>query len=462
MTKYVLAVGSLILIALAYTNCSGSFEAVVFNHGASVGAGNSDDGTPPPGEPPAPSDPPASSSPPANPWTGAVPPEASGPLPKWYLDLTSGEWGEAPSANGTLKTSGQLNPINFSWPSGYLNRHIAITEAWNSAALNTVGVHSHGTFISGSHLILWGGGHADYDGNEVYAFGPINGEAPQWRRLRDATLNVTAGVPRLADGSPNQRHTYDTLTYVPTRNWMIASGAAALVGTGNENSPTVDRFDFGVKDPNAVQPWAALPDLGHGTTVVMTDAISAYDSAKDQVWHTYQQQNGSRFGAFDIETGVWTTYGPSDRYPILSSPSSIIDPKRGLWVAYGKGQVWAFNIRSPSTSSWYRVATIGSGPAAQGGILFDPVEDMFVVWANSSRTLYTLRPPANFSPDGDPWTWTAYTPNGGATPTETAGLGSDTAGYATGVFKRFTYVPYPRGYLLYNRINDPVFFFRPP
>src|SRR5688500_2675426 len=37
-------------------------------------------------------------------------------------------------------------------------------------------------------LVVWGGGHNDYAGNEVYAFGPLNAAAPKWQRLTDPSV----------------------------------------------------------------------------------------------------------------------------------------------------------------------------------------------------------------------------------------------------------------------------------
>src|SRR5579863_2263636 len=74
-----------------------------------------------------------------------------------------------------------------------------VIEAWGGAAADTLR----------NRLILWGGGHSDYSGNEVYEL-DLNGLTVN--RLTDPGLPVASDCQEALSGTiPNSRHTYDSL-----------------------------------------------------------------------------------------------------------------------------------------------------------------------------------------------------------------------------------------------------------
>jgi hypothetical protein len=94
---------------------------------------------------------------------------------------------------------------------------------------------SGGTFDDGDHrMILWGGGHDGYWGNEVYAF---TLSTMSWSLLTTATPLTAAqtSVDPLYDGNPDSRHTYDGLAYVSDLRAMYAWG-----GSGASNGFSLD------------------------------------------------------------------------------------------------------------------------------------------------------------------------------------------------------------------------------
>ncbi len=80
---------------------------------------------------------------------------------------------------------------------GRLGRRIT---AWSGAALDT----------NADRLLVWGGGHADYSGNEVYAF---DLRTLRWTRLTEPSA-VDRSRGHYADGNPRSRHTYDYIEFV--------------------------------------------------------------------------------------------------------------------------------------------------------------------------------------------------------------------------------------------------------
>jgi hypothetical protein len=79
----------------------------------------------------------------------------------------------------------------------------AIMSAWSGGAFDG----------KRDRLMIWGGGHGDYAGNEVYAF---DLGALKWERLNQPSADVggneSSGV--YPDGSPRSRHTYNYVQYV--------------------------------------------------------------------------------------------------------------------------------------------------------------------------------------------------------------------------------------------------------
>jgi len=99
-----------------------------------------------------------------------------------------------------------------------------------------MGAWSGGTFDPNSDsLIVWGGGHSDYAGNEVYAF---NLATLSWTEVTNPSS--TAGGDNngvLSDGTPVSRHTYDGMTFISGTNQMFeTSGADAPTGGSDGNA----------------------------------------------------------------------------------------------------------------------------------------------------------------------------------------------------------------------------------
>ncbi len=86
----------------------------------------------------------------------------------------------------------------------------AVITAWNGAIADT----------RRNRLIIWGGGHSDYYGNEVYALDLNN---MTMSRLTDPSLvtNVKSCPEAYDDGRPSARHTYNGLAYITAQDKMF-------------------------------------------------------------------------------------------------------------------------------------------------------------------------------------------------------------------------------------------------
>lgn len=150
---------------------------------------------------------------------------AATPVGSWVNVSTGSNW----STTWPLpRYTGDLGSIVYAWGS----------MAWDS---------DRGQFV------LWGGGHANYAGNEVYTFSGANG---QWARgsLPSAYQPGTSWI--VGNGAPQSSHTYDNSLYLPLSQRVVTFGGAAWNSGGNFDSAAGREgpwlWDPAKADPNRV------------------------------------------------------------------------------------------------------------------------------------------------------------------------------------------------------------------
>ena len=350
-----------------------------------------------------------------------------------YLDTSVGTWGKFTASS--LDSSGVMQTGGHN-----------VIAAWGDAVVNTSGVYDGATFVSGSHLILWGGGHADYSGNEVYAYGPIGQSSRVWRRLRDKTSPAPEDVNEDGSGNPVSRHTYKSLTYIgATRNMMMATGGLARYR--DSGSVTLSHtFQFNTASPNTNQPWT--------TRAAPTEAaiVSAYDSTTDKVWSC--RTTSGNIQVYDCAANSYSdAYSKSPGFG--TNAASAIDESRGLWGIYGTSGFQFYRLNAGTGNDYYTPSTTGTAPTGQGGIVWDEVDDRFVIWNGNGKQVFFLTPPST-SPyqGGNAWVWSSETAGTGETPTSQV---------SNGTFGRFALVNEAgkRMYVLQNVYTDDVYLYRP-
>lgn len=110
----------------------------------------------------------------------------------------------------------------------------SVISEWSGAALDT----------KRSRLILFGGGHADYAGNELYAF-DVNKLA--WERMTDPFPNPKDDdSDENEDGTPQSRHSYGGLAYLGHRDRFFALGGS-VYRSGHGACDRVWTFDLAAK-----------------------------------------------------------------------------------------------------------------------------------------------------------------------------------------------------------------------
>ncbi|MEM1439246.1 MAG: hypothetical protein AAF545_05190 [Pseudomonadota bacterium] len=360
---------------------------------------------------------------------------ASTALASPLTEQTAGTWVEFPASNledvaPNPSASGNLDAVVFAWSGGVFD-------------------------TDRDQLIVWGGGHTDYSGNEVYAFGPMAGGDPSWSRLTNPTLPPAKNVNRGTDGRPVSRHTYNLIDYLPAPHNRMMSCAVGSQYQNGYSTAGVDFFDF--EDLQAGQePWSPGPNPPQTSNAY--EAFCVYDAVTDSVWFHDTGKNASRLMRYDLANNSWSAH-VKNNFP--EDQTAAIDPVRHLLVSVGEGKVRVWDLDNPGASAVI-VTTAGPQTVENGkapGFVYDPVNDQFVGWHNSD-SVYTLSIPTD--PQGGTWQWNQVPLDASnqITPTQVAGIRQ--AGYITGTYGRFRYVPSAHGVVLVNAVDENVFFFKLP
>lgn len=338
-----------------------------------------------------------------------------------------------------LPASAQTLPRTLGWyefpdtafqrvcpPNGFGNSEYAfadncryVTEAWNSAVMDT----------RRNRLIVWGGGHADYYGNELYA---LDVNSLKIQRLTDPGLPVSqAGCPEsiAKDTQANTRHTYDAIAYMENvdRMWVFG-GSLTPCGFFGRGTWT---FDFGTLTWERRHPSGDIPSAVPGI-------VSAYDPKTGKVF----LHDNLYLYAYDFTRDRYERLmGPA---PIDYHTTGVLDPVRRKFIVVGGGSVHVYDVGRTSLFGGRRTPKTTGGDAIVNsdypGLAYDPVTDRIVAW-NGGDSVYSLNLETN--------TWTAVTyPNGPGN------------AHVNGTYKRWSYSPTSGIFVLVNGMGRNAYGFR--
>ncbi len=187
-------------------------------------------------------------------------------------------------------------------------------------------------------LIVWGGGHSDYAGNEVSVLN-LNG-TPSWERFTSPTMPVPfvwdgkhwEGLKpyfvRLHDGgkyqpgaSPSSRHTYNSLQYVPYQNKLYSFGGS--LANGGYLSQETWTLDMGTKT------WTMLgPPFSQSPNYPTT----AYNPSNG---HIVMHDKSWTLFDYDPHTNKWKVL--ANGIHVEDGTTAAIDPVNNLFVVMGAG-----------------------------------------------------------------------------------------------------------------------------
>ncbi|MEM6955884.1 MAG: hypothetical protein AAF645_09345 [Myxococcota bacterium] len=273
-------------------------------------------------------------------------------------------------------------------------------------------------------LLVWGGGHNDYDGNELYAF-DVN--TLHWTRLSDPSEpNLCASVN--ADGTPNARHTYNGIQYLAHVDRFFGMGGALACQAGGCGSDEPFAFSF------ADARWTQLP-IGDPHPRTGCENVSAYDSTRGLLW--WFNATGNSTWSFDIEAERWNSFD----VPAARRATAAYDSRRErIWIA-GAGELVAYDV---ATDPPVRTVLDTDGAPAflanqKPGWDYDPTSDRLVGWAGDE--VYALNP--------ETMEWEVFDAPGAPS------LGDNDA-----VYGRWRYAPSVNAFVLMVRSTDNVFFYK--
>jgi hypothetical protein len=294
-----------------------------------------------------------------------------------------------------------------------------------------------------NRLILWGGGHSAYYGNELYSF-DLN--TLQLTRLNDPSpiADGTSCPQALSDGKPNARHTYAGLAYITHADKMFvySGGLANTDGCNSNDTWTLDMATLEWQRVNPVNGVTPFPQGLAGPSV-------AYDPISKLVY----VQDREAFWSYNYDTN---TYSQLNHTGSSLHINSVVDPKRQLFLTVGGPNdnnngpsLLAISIASGSNYALQDWTSSVTGCAAlmasaSPGLVYDPVLDRIVGWPDFGNTAYLFDP--------DTKSCTTQTFAGGPPDSAHEAAAPD----STGTYGRFQYFPALGVYALVNDWNIDV------
>lgn len=333
-------------------------------------------------------------------------------------DLKVGEWYEVPNSNISALAPSPL-------PAGY---HSAVMKTWSGGAYDT----------KRDRLIVWGGGHGDYAGNEIYVF-DIN--TLSWSRVTEpsdyAGGDDATGV--YLDGTPRSRHTYDYIEYMPNIDRFISAGSAAIYPSGTSYDMKFYDFNFDTNTWNSTR----APLAYTGTYSGSISSCAVYDPVTGHLYRIGSLGAG-RLDEYDPINDNWTTH--SSTYLHLYQTAALDHNGRTL-VTMGNGQTpLKWDLNNPDTPP-VELQTGGEKSIEANlapGFVYDPASKRYVAWGGGAD-IFVLNPAD--------WIWTKVNPAS----TNTV---IPTATQKWGTYGRFRYVPSKNVFITVNEVSGNVYIYK--
>ena len=297
----------------------------------------------------------------------------------------------------------------------------SIILAWGSATWDS----------NRNEYIIWGGGHANYEGNEVYTW---SAASLQWERasLPSQVVEIADAHLETIDGweySPISSHAYDNLEFLEVADRMINFGGAAahiggagFVETDGETKTGPYFWDPSKADPNKVggltgshvkpelfpnvvggemwenrQTWGDISpipgSMAQGTTdyalIDGVDVVFVNSYTKGLYKYTVPDVNDPTQDTWEYVGKIWDPYS--------GQGAGAFDASRNIYArtTVTEFTYWDLDTAGPTNRNVSFVPIDPSGEFVldkNWGMEYDPVRERFVLWEGDASIWY-LNPP---------------------------------------------------------------------
>jgi hypothetical protein len=315
-----------------------------------------------------------------------------------------------------------------------------VTVDWSGAAFDT----------ALNRLLIRGGGHNGYWGNEIYALNVDcvqSGSCPKMVRLYNTSRGSVGSCSLFGDGTPTGYHTYDQMEFMPTVNKMLEAQGSLVPNGGTcdytflldlSRLPLGGLSPAGSEQPTSAGLWTNLGRLANYPSEWAGASFNRplyWDSARNVVW----TRSTSSLNYFDPATNRWTV-ARSGLNAVSDYHSGVVDQRRRRYITFTNNnsnstQLYWYDLTGADNYVEHAQAVSGCSPIVRlnfPGVVYDPVQDRVVIWGGGN-TVYLLNTAT--------WSCTSASFSGGP------------AAISNGTFGRFRYVPDHNVFVVCNSID---------
>jgi len=314
----------------------------------------------------------------------------------------------------------------------------AIMENWSGAAFDSLR----------DRLIVMGGGHAGYAGNEIIAFSL---KTLKWERITDPTPFPVANTIKNAGPppTPTSRHTYGGIEYIASSDKLFIFGGSVY----NSGSAVGGVWTFDLSAAAQGNPitnskyWSQRSDKNAPPAGL--DDFAVYDPITDRVFF-HKTSSPGLLGSFHDATDTWASHSSTGHLPTTFAVINPIEHKLYEFNTLNGTNLRKWDIPdNPITSmSYVDIKTGGDttmNTADDPGIAFDTAKEKIVAYYGGT-SVYVF--------DSDKNIWTKYP----AASTNLADPGRVTA--AGGIFGRFRYSSNLNVYVYVDSVDSDVYLYK--
>ncbi len=292
---------------------------------------------------------------------------------------------------------------------------------------------------STGRLYIWGGGHNDYYGNEVYQLDAISGKLQ--RLTEPAQPAEPTAKPRPTElapnngSQPNSRHTYDGMAFISQAEMLWAFSGALAGNTSGPPDPHTWLFNPATKHWSKDTPVGDIPRGAFGV-------VAAYDSKTGLVF----LHNRAALYSYRYKHGGGVYRKLNNEGGLGLGVNAAIDPvNRKMLIIGNKTQV-LYDLTAESGYKRQRLPLkedagfIQQFPAP--GLTYNSKDGHFYAWPGDGK-LYKF--------DLASLSWQGVVIEGDPGPQ-----------VRHGTFGRFAYVAELDGFILLNNPRQPAYFLKLP